>query len=296
MCVQADLLGRVLIGWRMQKLKVAFCTCVQLGLSCIQEIYRAGGQLDLFITLNDDKAIHKSGRIYLNETAHEHGVPLLKIDNINENIVAETIKQLQIDWLFIIGWSQIAQSKILNAPTQGCIGMHPTLLPEGRGRAAIPWAILKGLEQTGVTLFKLDEGLDTGHIIGQTVIPLTDRITATELYERVNAAHVELIGAYWGNIVSGTVCMVKQDESKATIWPGRKPEDGELDSSMTMDEAERLVRAVTHPYPGAYYRNGGKMIRIWSARTDKTQGMIPLADGFLIPMEYEVEEHGKIGV
>ena len=70
--------------------------------------------------------------------------------------------------------------------------MHPTLLPVGRGRAAVPWAILKGLDRTGVTLFKLDEGVDTGDIIGQEMIALSETVTATELYERVNQAHISL--------------------------------------------------------------------------------------------------------
>jgi methionyl-tRNA formyltransferase len=207
---------------------------------------------------------------------------LLKIDNINEPIVIETLRDLQIDWLFIIGWSQIARKELLETPTNGCIGMHPTLLPIGRGRASIPWAILKGLDQTGVTLFKLDEGVDTGDIIGQGVIPLTPKTTATELYEQVNQMHIKLIGQYWDSIVNNTVHLQKQDESKATEWPGRKPEDGEILPSMTMEEADRLVRAVTHPYPGAFYKNtNGEIIKIWKACKNTKTGDVKLVDGYL---------------
>lgn len=262
--------------------KIAFATCVQLGLSCIEEIYRIDGHLDLLITLKDEKAQNKSGRTYLDEIAKAHQAPLLKIDNINDPIVIQTLKDLQIDWLFIIGWSQIARKELLETPTYGCIGMHPTLLPIGRGRAAIPWAILKGLDQTGVTLFKLDEGVDTGDIIGQGVIPLTPQTTATELYEQVNQMHIQLIGQYWERIVNNTVKLTKQDDSMATEWPGRKPEDGEVLPTMTMVEAERLVRAVTHPYPGAFYKkHDGEIIRIWKSRVDSDAGEIKLVDGYL---------------
>ncbi|MCG1021396.1 formyltransferase family protein [Sutcliffiella horikoshii] len=271
------------------KKKIAFATCVQLGLSCIEEIYRIGGKLDLLITLKDKKAKNKSGRIYLDEIATEHNAPLLKIDNINDQEVLSALKEHQIDWLFIIGWSQIARKDVLETPTYGCIGMHPTLLPVGRGRAAIPWAIIKGLDETGVTMFKLDEGVDTGDIIGQGVIKLALNTTATELYQKVDDMHITLIAKYWDDIVKNNITLTKQNNADATEWPGRKPEDGEILSSMTMDEAGKLVRAVTHPYPGAFYKDGSNTIRIWSAKTDKNDGGIKLSDGYLNPIDYEVE-------
>ncbi|HHU75017.1 MAG TPA: methionyl-tRNA formyltransferase [Clostridiales bacterium] len=272
------------------KMKMAFATCVQLGLSCIEEIYRIGGELDLLITLKDEKAKNKSGRIYLDDIAKKYKVPLLKINNINDLEVIEALKKHEIDWLFIIGWSQIAKKAVLGTPSKGCIGMHPTLLPVGRGRAAIPWAILKGLKQTGVTMFKLDEGVDTGDIIGQGIIEMDENTTATELYKKVNDMHISLISKYWDDIVNNSITLTKQDESLATEWPGRKPEDGEIFPNMTMDEADQLVRAVTHPYPGAFYKDGNKVIRIWSARTDVNKGIIKLKDGYLIPIDYEIED------
>ncbi|MBU8915087.1 methionyl-tRNA formyltransferase [Bacillus sp. FJAT-29953] len=271
------------------KKRIAFATCVQLGLSCIEEIYRIGGTLDLLITLKDEKAKNKSGRIYLDDIATRHSTPLLKINNINDAEVVTALKEQQIDWLFIIGWSQIARKEVLETPTYGCIGMHPTLLPLGRGRASIPWAIIKGLKETGVTMFKLDEGVDTGDIIGQGVIALDEKTTATDLYQKVDQMHITLISRYWGNIVNNDISLTKQDESKATEWPGRKPEDGEISNTMTMGQADKLVRAVTRPYPGAFYINGDKTYRIWSAKTNKYEGEIKLSDGYLIPIDFELE-------
>ena len=133
-------------------MRFGFVTCVELGLSCMQAIYDAGGHLDLAITLPDDRAVSKSGRVYLDTFCNAHAIPLIKSPNINDETVISAVREHEIDWLFIIGWSQIAHAEILAAPTRGALGMHPTLLPEGRGRAAIPWAILKGLHQTGQTL------------------------------------------------------------------------------------------------------------------------------------------------
>ena len=118
-------------------LKVGFVTCVELGLSCMQEIYACGGKLDLAITLGDEKAQNKSGRVYLDDFCDEHAVPLLKIDHVNDTAVQEAIGRHGIDWLFIVGWSQIAGPATLAAPSRGCLGIHPTLLPTGRGRAPI---------------------------------------------------------------------------------------------------------------------------------------------------------------
>lgn len=274
-------------------MNIAFTTCVRLGRSCIEAIYGMGGSLDLMVTLKDDRARHKSGRVYLDDLAGEHGVPLLKTDSINAPEVLEALDRHRIDWLFIIGWSQIAGEAVLGRPARGCIGMHPTLLPEGRGRASVPWAILKGLDRTGVTMFRLDSGVDTGDIIARGEIPMDPRtVTATELYARVEEMHVRLVRENWASIMDGTVRLTRQDEARATVWPGRRPEDGELLPSMTMAEADRMVRAVTHPYPGAFYREKGRKVTVWRAAVsgEYAEGALRLADGFLIPLEYEAHD------
>jgi len=271
-------------------MKMAFATCVQLGLGCIEEIFNIGGSLNLLITLNDNKGKNKSGRIYLDEIAKCKNIPLLKINNINDEEVVQALETHEIDWLFIIGWSQIAKKHILNAPKFGCIGMHPTLLPVGRGRAAIPWAIIKGLPETGVTMFKLDEGVDSGEIFGQQKIRLSNQTTATQLYAQANEAHSLLIRKHWHSLLNNSFKLQKQDESMATIWNGRTPADGEILSDMAMDEADKLVRATTHPYPGAFYFNGKNIVRVWQAKTCPNSGTFRLSDGFITPLVFENEE------
>lgn len=247
-------------------MRFGFVTCVQLGLSCMETIYAVGGRLEVALTLRDDCARRKSGRIYLDDFCSHVGLPLRKIAHINAPEAHEAIREAALDWLFIIGWSQIAAASILALPRQGVLGMHPTLLPEGRGRAAIPWAILKGLRETGVTLFKLDEGMDTGPIVAQTRIPLGPTTTATSLYAQVDEAHTRLMRDTYPRLQNGTATMVPQDESRASLWPGRAPADGEIDLTGSVWEAERLVRATTHPYPGAFFRRDGDVTRVWNAK------------------------------
>lgn len=247
-------------------LKFGFVTCVELGLSCLEEIYEVGGRIDMVMTLEDDRAVRKSGRVYLDDFSQRHQVPLIKIKHINDAEAIAAIRERDIDWLFVIGWSQIAGAELLAAPTRGVIGMHPTLLPEGRGRAAVPWAIIKGLEKTGVTMFVLDEGVDTGPILGQVEIPIEPEEDAYTLYRKANDAHRELIRKVWPELVNDSVTAVPQNELFATEWHGRKPEDGAILPSMTVIEVDRLVRAVTKPYPGAYWEQDGVRWRIWRGK------------------------------
>lgn len=276
-------------------MKFGFVTCVQLGLSCMEAIYDCGGELSLVITLTDEQAKTKSGRVYLDDFCSAQNIPLLKSTHVNNADVIRAIQNAEIDWLFIIGWSQIASGELLRSPALGVLGMHPTLLPEGRGRAAIPWAILKGLEKTGVTMFKLDEGVDTGLIAGQIEIPLSTATTATELYQSVDESHVELMKTVFPKLCDGSLEMHSQDESKASEWPGRKPEDGEINLHGSVEDAERLIRAVTRPYPGAFFYENGKKFVVWSAKIvdqspNDNDKLLAFSDGLLMLVEYEEHE------
>jgi len=265
----------------------------------MEEIYKVGGKLDLVITLHDELAQQKSGRVYVDQFCTTHRIDLVKIRNVNDDESIAAIKQHELDWLFIIGWSQIARQPILNAPARGVLGMHPTLLPVGRGRAAIPWAIIRDLSETGVTLFQLDEGVDTGPIIAQERLPLATNETATTLYQRVTEAHTSLIGRVWPDLISNRVRAVPQQEEQASVWEGRKPADGKLNPTMTVAEVERLVRATTRPYPGAFWQDNGTMLRVWQGKvSDTAEPLSPgarrlyFSDGAYDVLHYDVEPPG----
>jgi methionyl-tRNA formyltransferase len=271
-------------------MKIAFCTCVQIGKSCIEAVLSIGGQFDLLLTLHDHKAIKKSGRIYLDEISETSSTPLFKLNHINEHEVAKVLVEYEIDWLFVIGWSQIASAELISIPRMGVIGAHPTLLPVGRGRASVPWAIIKGLDKTGVTFFKMNEGVDTGEILDQIEIPILENEDATSLYDKVNAAHTELIKRMWPKLIDGSLVGTKQDESKATYWEGRTPSDGELKTTMSVKEVETLVRATTHPYPGAFMVLDDKTkLVIWAGAISAQENSVQLhfCDGVYYAIDYE---------
>jgi len=276
-------------------MKFAFVTCVQIGLSCMESIYSVGGKLDLILTIPDEKAKKKSGRIYVDEFAEKNKIPVIKINHINDKEAIEALEVHEIDWLFIIGWSQIAAKEVLNTPKLGVVGAHPTLLPVGRGRAAIPWAILKGLDKTGVTFFKMDEGVDTGLILGQEIVPILANESATTLYSKVNFAHETLIGKLYKDLKMNRANGMAQDESKATYWEGRTPKDGELLLEMTTDEVDRLVRATTYPYPGAFIKDNDNKIIIWEGKKSIKKLInnnfyeLKLADGYFYATNFEIQ-------
>lgn len=259
----------------------------------MEEIASIGGRLDAVLTLPDAQARNKSGRIYVDSYCAEYEIPLGKFRNINDDDAVAWLRTQRLDWLFIIGWSQIARDLVLGAVARGAIGMHPTLLPEGRGRAAIPWAILKGLARTGVSMFKLDSGVDTGPLLAQQEIVLDPRETATTLYTKVEKAHRTLMRRTWPLLLADSLPLQAQDDALATVWPGRTAADGALGSHMTVDYADRLVRAVTHPYPGAFIDLPGRRLRIWRAEPATTASgpgeRIPFADGELVVLDAEEE-------
>lgn len=274
-------------------MRIGFITCVRLGESCLEELVSLGADLAYLGTLHDHIAPTKSGRIYLDDFADRQGIPLHKFKNMNDPDAVEAVRAAELDWLYVIGWSQIAKAELLSVPARGVLGIHPTLLPMGRGRASIPWAIIKGLDETGVTMFKLDEGVDTGPILGQVRVPISTDETSGTLYTKVIAAHRTLIRETFPGVADGTIELTAQDESLATEWPGRTPADGELDPlQMSAEEVDRHVRALTRPYPGAFVKiSSTELLRIWTGTkgTDVTGLAIPTATGVYTATDYATE-------
>ncbi|WP_299930998.1 formyltransferase family protein [uncultured Nocardioides sp.] len=274
-------------------MRIGFITCVRLGESCLEELATLGANLVYLGTLSDHIAPNKSGRVYLDDFASAHAIPLHKFRNMNDDDAVAAVRGAELDWLYVIGWSQIAKTEILGTPAKGVLGIHPTLLPVGRGRASIPWAIIKGLEETGVTMFKLDEGVDTGPILGQVQVPIEADETSGTLYNKVIEAHRTLIRETFPGVADGTIRLTAQDESQATEWPGRTPDDGELrPEQMSAAEVDRHVRALTRPYPGAFVKTSStEKLRIWQGHIGENVAglVIRTASGAYTATDYDVE-------
>jgi methionyl-tRNA formyltransferase len=184
---------------------------------------------------------------------------------------ADSIRVHGIDYLLVVGWSRLVSDEILAlcesniGEGAGGIGMHPTLLPQGRGRAPIPWTILNGLQRSGLSAFVLEEGADSGAIIAQYPIDIESGETSASLFRRIAGLHYRAGRELATPITSGVWSPKSQDESVASYWPKRSPRDAEIVSSMSLGQVQRLLRAQCAPYPSAFVRTPDG--EIWYPRT-----------------------------
>jgi methionyl-tRNA formyltransferase len=155
--------------------------------------------------------------------------------------------------------------EMLNIPKYGAINMHGSLLPKYRGRCPINWVIINGETETGVTLHYMIEKPDAGDIIAQKRCRIDLEDTAFTLLSKIERAAAELLKETLPLIKESKNKRVKQDLSKGSYFGGRKPEDGRIDWNKKTVEIYNLIRAVTHPYPGAYAFYKGSKVFVWKA-------------------------------
>lgn len=216
-------------------------------------------------TLPLAKAGRHSDFVDLRPLASELGVPIVEADQINAPVVADAIRRLELDHLWVVGWSQIVRPELLRLPRRGCIGFHPAPVPELRGRAVIPWTILLGRRTTGTTLFWMDEGVDSGDILAQELFDVAPDETAASLVGKHAAALERMLERVVPELTAGVGPRRPQDHSRATYCARRTPADGLIDWSRGAREVWTLIRAVGDPYPGAFSFSQGRRLTVWSA-------------------------------
>jgi methionyl-tRNA formyltransferase len=193
------------------------------------------------------------------------GIASLAVDDINGEIVRHAVDQDPLELLVVAGWSQIVASELLARFRLGGVGVHPTLLPNGKGRAPIPWTLIKGLHESGTTLFRLEQLVDSGDIIGQVRYTISEEDDAWSLYAKVAASTEELLVRHVPDVLSGTA-VGRPQANRGEMWPRRKPEDGRINwESQTGREIYDWVRGLTRPYPGAFTSIKGTKLTVWSA-------------------------------
>ena len=248
----------------MRTVWVSFDT---IGRDCLVAAAGVGANIVGMVTLPGPVDPDRSGQCSFVEVGSSVGAVVIESVDINAPETVAAVAALEPELLFVIGWSQLLREPILALAPRGAFGMHPTLLPRHRGRAPIPWAILSGLATTGVTLFEIpDAHADSGAIVGQVEVTIAPDETATTLFERLAAAHVELIRTFVPRILDGTAPRLPQDERRSSAWPKRTPADGIIDWETRAPYLYDWVRAQTRPYPGAFTFLGDEKVVVWSAR------------------------------
>jgi methionyl-tRNA formyltransferase len=232
----------------------------------LRTLAAAGHRPVRLFTLPVEKRGRHSDFVDLGGPAEELGVPVSRADDVNRPEVLDEVRKLALDVLLVVGWSRICGPEFRQLARLGTLGYHPTLLPKMRGRAALAWTILLAPERSGGTLFWLDEGVDSGPIAAQEAFPLDPDVALPELVELHKQALARMIPPLFASLAAGEVPSRLQDHGEATYLAVRRPDHGEIGWGATAGEIERLVRATSRPYPGAFTSLGGRKLRVWSAR------------------------------
>lgn len=239
-----------------------FATGLELGERALGALCAAGLVPRLAIGY-DPSLQHRSGYVSLRLLADRYAFDLIEVRDINSPSVFERVQHAGPELLIVAGWSQLVRDPLLSSFPLGTVGMHPTALPQGRGRAPIPWTLIKGLDKTGVTLFYLVEEADAGDIVAQQPIAVSMRDDATSLYGKVAEAHAAILLRAVPRLLAGEA--ERHPQGEGDYWPKRRPEDGVIDWSSNVEDLYNWVRALTHPYPGAFTFVGGRRLVVWSA-------------------------------
>jgi methionyl-tRNA formyltransferase len=216
--------------------------------------------------------------------AQELGIPaVIQPEKLKQ---PEAIQQLQ-DWnpdlIVVAAFGQILRPNVLDLPKHGCLNIHASLLPRHRGAAPIQAAILAGDAETGITIMKMDVGLDTGPMLRQRAIPIGVDDTGGSLFEKLSKLGGELLLETIPDYISGKLTPQPQPEVGATYFGMIKKEDGLLDFTHPAVELERRIRAF-HPWPGTFMLWNNAPLKIHKAHVVKDgsteTGKQVVADGF----------------
>ncbi len=179
-------------------------------------------------------------------------IPYIQPEKLKYPDALEQIIKWQPDLIIVAAYGQILRANILNLPKLGCLNVHASLLPRWRGATPIQAAILNGDEFTGISIIKMDEGIDTGPIFQQSRIPIDPLDNGISLSEKLSEIGSRLLLEVLPKYLKDNIQPVSQDESAATYAPLIRKEEGLLDFSKSALELERKVRAY-FPWPGSYF-------------------------------------------
>jgi methionyl-tRNA formyltransferase len=218
------------------------------------------------------------------ELALALGLPVIQPNRLREPEALAQLQAWQPDLIVVTAFGQILRQNVLDLPPQGCVNVHASYLPRWRGAAPIQAAIAAGDAKTGVTVMKMDAGVDTGAILIQVPVEITDQDTGGTLGSRLAIKGAELLLATLPDYLAGRIQPQPQDNALATYAPMLKKEDELLDFNLPADVLARRIRAY-QPRPGTYIMWEGNVLKIIRAHAqhagDDSPGVQPGQHGIL---------------
>lgn len=227
-----------------------------------------GGQEVVGVVSQPDKARGRGKKISptpVKAQAVEMGLEVYQSENIKSSQALEQIRKWDPELIVVASYGQIIPRAILEYPVNGCINVHASILPRYRGAAPIQRAIMAGEKSTGVTIMYMEEGLDTGDIIAQEPVTISDDMDGGTLTELLAQNGAELLLKVIQAMEKGAISRRKQDDSQATYAPMLKGQDEWIDWNGTAREIANQIRALS-PTPGAYTLLKGMKLKIFAVR------------------------------
>lgn len=251
-------------------MKVALIGSVSSSWYALDALIKGCVEITAILGVDESRADKISDYRSLRSLAEKANIPFLSFVKVSEPGVEEFLAEHIPDMIWVIGLSQLVPESLIKIAPYGGVGFHPTLLPEGRGRAPVAWTILKGA-RAAVNLFFLTDEPDAGDIIVQREVKVLPDDYSEDLIHRTNLVLRDVILELAPLIKSGEIPRTTQDHSKATYYPKRSPANGLIDWSDSTDAIYRLIRAAGRPYPGAFSWCRGHKLIVWRGKPSQSQ-------------------------
>jgi len=262
----------------MPPLRIIFMGTPDLAGASLQALIRAPELRVVAVVTQPDQPKGRGLKLQpspVKEIALRENLPVLQPDRARDEVFIGELRRLQPDLIAVAAYGHILPETILNLPRFGCLNVHTSLLPKYRGAAPIQWAMLNGDAETGVTIMKMDAGMDTGEILAQEKTPITATDNSQTLHERLAVIGAGLLVKTISEFVSGKIQPRPQPADGATSAPKIKKQDGEIDWARPARAIANQVRALV-PWPGAFTHLAGdprpQLLKIWEADATEESG------------------------
>jgi len=250
-------------------MRIIFMGYHNIGYACLQaliELCRELGDEIMAVVTHGDDPKENIWFASVAQLAFENHLPVYQPADPNAPAFVAAMQALQPDWLFSCYYRHMLKQPLLDLPRLGALNLHGSLLPRYRGRCPVNWVLVHGETETGVTLHYMEAKADQGDIVGSQRVPITYEDTALTLFAKMTAAAPELLRETYPLLRAGAAPRFHQDHSQASYYGGRGPEDGRIDWGQPATAIFNLMRAVTHPYPGAFTFFQGRKLFVWAGQ------------------------------
>ena len=254
-------------------MKLIYMGTPDFAVPCLESIIEAGHEV-LAVFTQPDKPVGRKQIMTppaVKVCALSHGLSVYQPSSLRTGEAFEIIKKLAPEVIVVAAYGKILPKEIIDYPRYGCINVHGSLLPKYRGAAPIQWAVINGEKETGVTIMKMNEGLDTGDILTVKTIPIEADDTAESVFDKLSSLGAEMITDALEKLGRGELIPIPQDDSLATYAPMLSKDDSVIDWTKTSAEVTDLIRGL-YSWPVAQTALNGKKLKILSASPSDSSG------------------------